>query len=145
MVNLYFRCRIVTQICRPATPAGAPSSQTPYLPDPILTALPFELAGAASRMGNYMIPDDVEAQIRLYLRYVGQRVLWGPGTPPPPATNLDVEWAVTGHREVQGVWIQYGDKSYIFTIKDGAAPLETTVNAPGGPFKQKYFLVFDPV
>ena len=148
MTNLYFRCRIVTQTCRANTAPGTPLNTTAYFPDPIMNALPFELAGAASRMGNYMIPDDTEAQIRLYLRYVGQRVLWGPGTPPPPATNLDVEWAVTGHREVQGVWVQYGDKSYIFTIKDGANPFETTLNlpgVPGGPFKQKYFLVFDPV
>ena len=141
MGNLYFRCRIVTQTCRSTTLPGTQPSTTLYFPDPILNALPFELAGAASRMGNYMVPDD---DPQLYLRYVGQRVLWGPGTPPPPASDLDVEYATMGHREVQGVWVQYGDGSYIFTIKDGSGPLETTVNLPGGPFVQHYFLVFDP-
>ena len=142
MANLYFRCRIVTQTCRTTTPPGTPPSGSNYFPDPILNALPFELAGAASRMGNYMIPSDNPI---LYLRYVSQRVLWGPGIPPAPAANLDAEYAVMGHREVQGVWVQYGDEhSYIFIIKQGAQPLETPVNVPGGPFVQRYFLVFDP-
>ena len=142
MANLYYRCRIVTQTSRKGTAPGTEPSKDNYFPDPILNALPFELSGAASRMGNYLIPDD---KPELYLRYVGQRVLWGPGTPPPPATPLDVELAATGHREVQGVWVVYGDKSYIYVIKNGKDPLETTVNVPGGPFVQHYFLVFDPV